>query len=217
MPEPPGQNNFRSPYPSGQLAPRPDQPLHGQQPIGGNHPYPGTGTNNNRITGALQPNMQSPYKTRPLLDRQYKTKPLLDRQQYGARNNANASGMNFPPQPSGTPSRPNWGLPPEVAARAKKRRLIQRARNRYQRLSGPGKIMSIILVFALLIPSLFGLFEAVNGIILYSQVRGAIGHLQAAQAVFSGAPREITHIISRWTNSNRRKKRSRQHTTILPV
>ena len=106
MPEPPGQNNFRSPYPSGQLAQRPDQPLHGQQPLGINYPNAGinTGTNNNQPSGTLPP-----------VNRVF-TSPI-------------------------------------VASRAKKRRLIHRVRHRYERLSSPGKIISIVLVIAILLPS----------------------------------------------------------------
>ncbi|GCE28168.1 hypothetical protein KDA_36520 [Dictyobacter alpinus] len=188
MPEPPGQNNFRSPYPSGQLAQRPDQPVPGQQPIMGNYPNTGTGYNNNnnnkRITGALSPKALSPYATKPLLDRRNGAQPP------STPNNGFASGASFPQSPPNTPPRQNWGLPPEVATRAKKRRLIQRARNRYERLSMPKKIIALVLIIALLLPSLLTVFEVINGAILYSQVRSGLGHLQAVQTIFSGANKD---------------------------
>ncbi|GCF11522.1 hypothetical protein KDI_50860 [Dictyobacter arantiisoli] len=66
--------------------------------------------------------------------------------------------------------------------------MIHRVRSRYQRLSMPGKVISIVLVIAILLPSFFGLFEVVNGIILYNQVRSGLNHIQALQTIFSGGP-----------------------------
>ncbi|GCE20577.1 hypothetical protein KDK_43770 [Dictyobacter kobayashii] len=46
--------------------------------------------------------------------------------------------------------------------------------------------MALVLIFVILLPSLLGVLEAINGVILYSQVRSGVGHLQAVQAIFSG-------------------------------
>jgi hypothetical protein len=91
-------------------------------------------------------------------------------------------GAKFPPQQPN----PNWEQPPVVAARAKKRRLVHRVRSRYERLSSPAKIISIVVVIAILLPSFLGLFEIINGITLYSQVKSGVGHIQAVQAIFQG-------------------------------
>ena len=201
MPEPPGQNNFRPPYPSGQLVQHPNQTLHGQQPIEVNYPNTGAGTNNNRPSGTLQPGAQvfaSPRATKPL------NYPESGVQPPPSWNNGPAWGANFSPQPPNAGSsqnwgpagaganfspqlpNPNWGQPPVAASRAKKRRLIQRIRSRYERLSAPGKIISIVLVIAILLPSFLGLFEVINGVILYSQVKSGMGHIQAVQNIFHG-------------------------------
>lgn len=127
-------------------------------------------------------------------------------------NNGYAPGGNFPPQPP-TGSSQNWGpgsignnfppqspnpkitrnlapspftSPPVASPQVKKRRLISRIRNRYTRLSTRGKILSLVLVVALLIPSILGIFEVVNGVILYNQVKSGMGHLQAIQTIFHG-------------------------------
>jgi hypothetical protein len=180
MPEPPGQSNFSSPHPSGQLAPYPGQPLHGQQPMGANHPHTGAGTNYNRPSGTLQPQMPSPYKTKPLLGPEY------GRQQPPTENNGSVPGTNASLQPSNAMPSQTWGRSPAAAARAKKRRLIHRVRNRYERLSSPGKIISLVLVIAIILPSFFGVFEVINGIILYNQVKSGLGHIQTIQTIFSG-------------------------------
>lgn len=129
-----------------------------------------------------------------------------------AWNNGYAPGGNFPPQPP-TGSSQNWGpnsignsfppqslnpkitrnlapqpftTPPFASPQVKKRRLIARLRNRYTRLSKRGKILSLVLVVALLIPSILGISEVVNGLILYNQVKSGIGHIQAVQTIFHG-------------------------------
>ena len=68
----------------------------------------------------------------------------------------------------------------------KNRRLIYRIRNRYERLSVPGKVISIVLLIAILLPSIIGIFELINGIILYNQVKSGVAHIQAIQTIFKG-------------------------------
>ncbi len=71
---------------------------------------------------------------------------------------------------------------------AKKRGL----RAKYAGLSVPKKIMLLVLLVALFIPSLLIIFEGINGLILYNQARSGMQHLQNAQAIFSGGPKGNT-------------------------
>ncbi len=104
----------------------------------------------------------------------------------------NATGA---PSMSGMPGMP--GVPPGPQAignpgqnmawnQAVKKRGL---RAKYASLSTPKKIMLLVLVVALLIPSLLAVFEGINGYLLYSQARSGMQHLQNAQTIFSGGPK----------------------------
>jgi hypothetical protein len=90
-------------------------------------------------------------------------------------------GMNG--QNNGAQSVPNQK---KQQQRRKNRRIFIRARNRYRRLSKRGKMLCLILAIAILIPSLAGVFELINGVILYTQVEGGMSHVRAAASVFQG-------------------------------
>ncbi len=77
----------------------------------------------------------------------------------------------------------------QVASQEGKKRGL---RAKYASLSVPKKIMLLVLVVALLIPSLLIIFEGINGLILYNQARSGLQHLQNAQAIFSGGPKGNT-------------------------
>ncbi len=109
------------------------------------------------------------------------TSPLAAAQNL-SRQNGNAQESMLPPFiPDIHPSH-SWG--PRHAPLACKQRLIGSLRDK----STSGKILSIALIIALLIPSVLIIFEVVNAAILYSQVQSGIGHLQAAENIFRGGP-----------------------------
>ncbi len=78
--------------------------------------------------------------------------------------------------------------PPNLQHPNKKPTLGTRARNRYNRLSTPQKVLCLILLVAILLPSLAVVFELINGVILYTQIEGGMSHLRAAADVFKGGP-----------------------------
>ena len=108
----------------------------------------------------------------------------------GVPNSPNASwgapGVAVQNQPIGNGQDMSWN---QAAAHAAKKRGL---RAKYASLSTPRKIMLIVLLVALLIPSLLVLFEGINGYILYNQARSGLQHLQNAQALFSGGPKGNT-------------------------
>ena len=102
-----------------------------------------------------------------------------------------------PPYPPATPGAagmsspylPNPGINVQRASSQTKRRRrhsFARLRNKYKGFSPPIKVLSLILLFAILVSSLTGAFELINGIILYTQITGAVNHLKAAGSVFQG-------------------------------
>jgi hypothetical protein len=95
--------------------------------------------------------------------------------------NPNMSGMNW--QKNGMQQKFNQN---NQQQRRKNRRIFIRARDKYHGLSTRGKVLCMILVIAILIPSLAGVFELINGVILYTQVEGGMSHVRAAASVFQG-------------------------------
>jgi hypothetical protein len=159
MSEPPGNDYFRPPYPPGQPSQHPDPSLHGQQPAWVNAPDTDAGTSN---TINNRPS-GALYPGAPEVNPPYTTAPPAQSSQ-------------------------SWEQPPHTASHVKKRRMISRLRNRYERLSTAGKLLSLVLIFAILLPSMLGIFEVINGVILYDQVKSGVGHIQAIQTIFHGGP-----------------------------
>ena len=96
-------------------------------------------------------------------------------------------GSGMPPNSAiGNGRNAEWN---QAAAQGGKKRGL---RAKYASLSTPKKIMLVVLVVALLIPSLLIIFEGINGLILYNQARSGLQHLQNAQAIFSGGPKGNT-------------------------
>jgi hypothetical protein len=95
--------------------------------------------------------------------------------------NPNQSGMNW--QKNGMQQNLNQK---NQQKKSKKKNIFIRAHDKYQELSTRGKVLCVILVIAILIPSLTGVFELVNGLILYTQVEGGMNHIRAAASVFQG-------------------------------
>ncbi|GAC1506518.1 MAG: hypothetical protein NVS2B12_21070 [Ktedonobacteraceae bacterium] len=99
--------------------------------------------------------------------------------------------------PNGNGQNGLWGAQPlrqdmswnQAAAHAARKRTL---REKYAGLSTPKKVLLLVLVVALLIPSLLIVVEGIDGLILYSQVRSGMQHLQNAQALFSGGPKGNT-------------------------
>src|ERR1700730_3836327 len=88
-----------------------------------------------------------------------------------------------------SPYLPNPGINAQRASSLTKRRRrhsFARLRNKFKDFSPPVKVLSLILLFAILVSSLTGAFELINGIILYTQITGAVNHLKAAGSVFQG-------------------------------
>ena len=114
----------------------------------------------------------------------------------GMAPNGQASNSSWvtPPGSSGTsnPSaignRPNGTWNQAGAPGGKKRGL----RAKYASLSKQKKIMLLVLVVALLIPSLLVVFEGINGYLLYSKARDGLQHLQNAQTILSSGPKGNT-------------------------
>ncbi|WP_151757247.1 DUF4012 domain-containing protein [Dictyobacter vulcani] len=93
----------------------------------------------------------------------------------------------FVQQPGWSPSTP---APQNKQGKNKEKGIFKRAHNRYNRLSKRGKVLCVVLVFALLIPFTISLFEAINGIILYNQVEGGLTHMRAIATIFQGGTRD---------------------------
>ena len=100
--------------------------------------------------------------------------------------------------PGAVPNSPNnpWPASPQQArgsgqswqpaAQANKKRGL---REKYADLPTSKKAMLIVLLVAILIPSILVVFESINGYTMYSQARSGIQHLQNVQTLFSGGPK----------------------------
>ena len=64
--------------------------------------------------------------------------------------------------------------------------LVQRARARYGLLSARGKVLCVVLLILLLVPLITTLGAGISALVLYSQARSGVQHLQNIQALFSG-------------------------------
>jgi Protein of unknown function (DUF4012) len=103
--------------------------------------------------------------------------------------NLGRPGQPVPPPFNAPPNMPGGGPPFQGAGKpAKKPRCVTRAVNKYASLSLKGKILVGILVIALLVPSVAGVFEGINAYVLYSQAMGGIDQLKSAGNQFSGIP-----------------------------
>ncbi|MBA2677423.1 MAG: hypothetical protein H0U76_03380, partial [Ktedonobacteraceae bacterium] len=78
----------------------------------------------------------------------------------------------------------NQALPPGTKRRG--------LRAKYASLSTPKKILLLVLVLALLIPSLLVVFEGINGYLLYKKAHDGLQHLQNAQTIISSGPKGNT-------------------------
>ena len=65
-------------------------------------------------------------------------------------------------------------------------------RARYASLSTRKKIMLLVLLVAILLPSLLLIFEGINGYTLYSLEHNGMQHLQNVQKIFTGGPKGNT-------------------------
>ena len=81
-----------------------------------------------------------------------------------------------------SPRRQKKGLFGKVRAR------FDKERAKYAQRSLGGKILTIVLLIAILLPTLTVLFETANAAIMFIQVESGISHLQAAANAFHNAP-----------------------------
>ncbi|HEX4208681.1 MAG TPA: DUF4012 domain-containing protein [Ktedonobacteraceae bacterium] len=100
----------------------------------------------------------------------------------------------YPPAILGAPGMPSPYIPnpginaQRASSQTKRRRSHSFARllNKYKGFSTPVKVLSLILLFTILASSMTGVFTLINGIILYTQITGAVNHLKAAENIFQG-------------------------------
>jgi hypothetical protein len=164
MSEPPSRNMSQPLFPPGSPSPYPGSPVQSSQwePV---TPYPMSNQPPFRPpTGALNSGQQPPWQ-----------------QDHG-------SGMNYPSPPPGMSgiNYNNQRGPAPVPTKPQKKHIFSRAHQKYNGFSKPVKALCLMLVAALLISSMTGIFEIINGLILYNQIQGGMNHLKAAGAVFQG-------------------------------
>ena len=96
-----------------------------------------------------------------------------------------SGGPGIPSMPPGSQAIGNSGQGTSWDQSAKRRGLSAK----YASLSARKKTMLLVLLVAILLPSLLLVFEGINGYTLYSLEHNGMQHLQNAQALFTGGPK----------------------------
>lgn len=84
-----------------------------------------------------------------------------------------------------------------------KRKLLNRALTRYGKMSFVGKFMLVLLLFAILLPTLVTIFAAFNTYILYKQAQSGLDHIQSIEAIFQGGSTSGTSSIAKYLDINK--------------
>jgi hypothetical protein len=205
MSEPPSRNMSQPLFPPGPPSPYPGSPVQGGQwgpvtpypisnqppstgALNGNQPpfRPPTGT----LNGGQQPPFRPPTGTLNAGPGQPAAQPFGSAQNLPPWQQGYGSGMNYP-SPPGMPGMSginynNQRGPAPVPTKPQKKHIFSRAHQKYKGFSKPVKALCLVLVAILLFSSMTGIFEIINGVILYNQIQGGMNHLRAAGAVFQG-------------------------------
>ncbi len=187
------------------MADNPDKHKISHSPLATPTPGPTNNTFNNSWPGRID-NMPSPPNAAYPYPQSTQSNPLSPMPQGPFANPAqspqNFNGANAPfPFNAGT-NNTNSSTQPGTPSRNKKRR-FERIRTKVSSLSLRGKILLMVLIAALLFPTVLIIVEGVNGYVLYSRARSGLAHLQAAQDVFKESDKAKSGNAGRYFDVNK--------------